>query len=349
MPNPPAADERDSTQPDPAGDTAVADRPQATRTTHRVIFAVAGGALLFVLASTFFDFGIFKPGSKEPEVTSSAAAMFVPPDPSTIPDTDDGKAIRRGMAIFTNTGTNARDFVGNDLACSNCHLDNGRRGNAAPMWAAWVVYPKYRSKNKQVNDMEDRVKGCFTYSMNAQASPSGGPPPYGSPVYRDLEMYFEWLATGAVVGKKMDGAGYPEVPKTKAGHDPQRGAQVFAQNCASCHGVDGQGQRDVNGRVVFPPLWGPHSYNWGAGMAKVSTAAGFIKANMPLGQTNRLSDQEAWDVAAFIDSRPRPKDPRQTGSVADAAKQYHKSGTYYGQTIDGTELGNSIGKGGTGR
>src|SRR3546814_1300407 len=92
-----------------------------------------------------------------------------------------------------------------------------------------------------------------------------------------------------------------KLKETKLGYDPGRGAQVFQQNCASCHGADGQGQRDINGRVVFPPLWGPHSYNWGAGMASVKNAAAFVKKNMPLGQTDRLTDQQAWDVAAYID------------------------------------------------
>src|SRR3546814_9130532 len=106
-----------------------------------------------------------------------------------------------------------------------------------------------------------------------------------------------------------------KLKETKLGYDPGRGAQVFQQNCASCHGADGQGQRDINGRVVFPPLWGPHSYNWGAGMASVKNAAAFVKKNMPLGQTDRLTDQQAWDVAAYIDSRERPKSEEHTSEL----------------------------------
>ncbi len=74
--------------------------------------------------------------------------------------------------------------------------------------------------------------------------------------------------------------------------------------------------------IVFPPLWGSNSFNWGAGMHRVNTAAGFIKANMPLGKPNSLSDQEAWDVAAYINSFPRPADPRQLdeGLTVEEAK-----------------------------
>src|SRR3546814_7456590 len=83
------------------------------------------------------------------------------------------------------------------------------------------------------------------------------------------------------------------------------------------------GQRDPESGVVFPPLWGPDSYNWGAGMARIDTAAGFIKANMPLGKPFSLTDQEAWDVAAFVDSHERPKDPRQTGTLEEARVEFH--------------------------
>jgi mono/diheme cytochrome c family protein len=155
--------------------------------------------------------------------------------------------------------------------------------------------------------------------MNAQHSPTGAPPPPGDDVYKDLQIYMHWLASGAPTGVDLEGAGYPELEKTAAGYDPARGSRVYAANCATCHGADGQGQYDLNGRPVFPALWGPRSYNWGAGMARVNTAAGFIKANMPLGQTDRLTDQQAWDVAAFINSQERPKDPRQTGTVQETA------------------------------
>lgn len=322
------------------------------RKMSRSIYALAGGFVLFFAVLVATDAGLLRRSGSgattdQPEngqTVNLQAAFFQPPNANAIPDGPGGDAIRRGMQIFMNTQTNAPQFVGNGLNCSNCHLDGGRRPNSAPMWAAWVQYPKYRSKNKKINTMEDRVNGCFSYSMNAQGSPSGGPPPKGDNVYKDLESYFYWLATGAPTGAEMKGGGYPKVAKTTLGYDPARGAKVFAQNCASCHGGDGQGQKDLNGRYIFPPLWGPDSFNWGAGMARVDTAAGFIKANMPLGQPNRLSDQQAWDVAAFVDSRERPKDPRQTGTIADAAEKFHSGEkTFYGKTLNGVLLGQGAG------
>jgi thiosulfate dehydrogenase len=280
------------------------------------------------------------PGPK-PTIAAAADGDFQPPPVSAIPDGPEGASIRRGLEIFLHTGSSsAKQYVGSGLTCSNCHLDGGRAANASPMWAAWVSYPAYRAKNDKINTMEDRLRGCFTYSMNAQDSAARQPPPHGSDIYRDLEMYFAWLASGAPTGAKMKGRGYLKLSAPAQGHDPTRGAKVFADNCAACHGADGQGMRNADGTYTYPPLWGPHSFNWGAGMGQVANAAGFIKANMPLGQGYSLTDQQAWDVAAYVDSHERPPDPRQKGTTIAATKAaHHRSGDYYGQTIGGDLLG----------
>jgi thiosulfate dehydrogenase len=340
------------------------DRPHEVRRGSAVrtaTYAIGGGLVLFAIGAWTLESGLLdrwlpgsdaahqaagrsvrqQPGTRQ---TARASAAFEAPPDSAIPSGPGGEAIRRGQQIFMNTGANARDFVGNALSCANCHLDAGRRADSAPMWAAWVAYPKYRSKNKKVNTMEDRVNGCFSYSMNAQDSPSGGPPPKGHPIYTDLATYFHWLATQAPTNVDMKGGGYPKLKKTAQGYDRQRGETVFLQQCATCHGADGQGRKDLNGRYIFPPLWGPHSYNWGAGMARVDTAAAFIRANMPLGQPNKLSEQQAWDAAAWVDSHERPKDPRQKASVEQAAKEFHDGEeTFYGKTVDGVLIGQGVG------
>ena len=113
----------------------------------------------------------------------------------------------------------------------------------------------------------------------------------------------------------------------------------ITQHCAACHGADGAGQK-AGGKMVFPPLWGARSFNWGAGMASIKNAAEFIRANMPLGQGGSLTPQEAWDLAAFVDSQVRPQDPRFTGDVATTRKTFHDTPfSMYGQTVDGKVLG----------
>lgn len=277
-----------------------------------------------------------------PQIPVGPNGYFQSPLEYEIPDNELGAAIRRGREIFLNPGTNAKQYVGNKLACANCHLDSGRREHSAPMWAAITNYPAYRGKNDMINTIEDRINGCFTFSMNAKDSPSGAAPPTGHQIYKDLESYFYWLADGAAVNEDMPGRGYPELEETELGYDWQRGANVFIENCALCHGEDGQGRQDINGRYIFPPLWGPNSFNWGAGMHRINTAAGFIKANMPFGKLNSLSDQQAWDVAAYINSFPRPADPRQLDeqlSLKEAKEKYHQDHDYYNQKIHGVVLG----------
>jgi thiosulfate dehydrogenase len=257
---------------------------------------------------------------------------FSPPGDNDIPKGEFGDAVRLGEKIFRDTQGNAGEFVGNSLQCANCHLDSGRLANAAPLWAAYVAYPAYRIKNGHVNTFAERLQGCFLYSMNGKA------PAADDKVLVALESYAYFLAKGAAIGAELPGRGYPKLPKP-ANLDYAHGQQVYAAKCALCHGAEGQGQHASDGSVVFPPLWGTRSFNWGAGMSSINNAAGFIKANMPFSQGNTLTDTEAWDVAAYMDSQERPQDPRFNGSVAETRKLHHDSMDMYGQTVNGVVLG----------
>lgn len=270
----------------------------------------------------------------DPATASLAAGgVFTPPSEADIPDSPFGDVIRRGRDIFIDTPGNAAEYVGNGLSCANCHMGAGRVADAAPLWGAYGLYPAYRSKNGHVNNFEERLQGCFEYSMNGIAPPRGGE------VLTALETYAFWMAGGAPLGVKLKGAGFPKGEKPAQPPDLARGTQVFDDNCALCHGADGQGQQ-VAGRNVFPPLWGPQSYNWGAGMHSLDNAAAFIRANMPLGRGGTLDLQESWDVAMFMNSHERPQDPRFTGDVAETRAKFHDDpNSLYGREIDGRLLG----------
>lgn len=267
-------------------------------------------------------------------------ADFSPPAETEMPTGGFGAAVALGRDIFTDPAKHAGAFVGNDLKCSNCHLDKGRQANAAPMWAAYVAYPAFREKNDRVDTFEERLQDCFRYSMNGKA------PPLGDPTLLALEAYAYWLAKGAPTGAAMAGRGFPELAKPER-LDLAKGAETYSQKCAMCHGPEGAGVSS-GGSVIFPPLWGPRSYNWGAGMTSVETAAGFIKANMPLGMGGTLSDEEAWNVAAYFNSHERPQDPRFNGSVAETRAAHH-GGQFdlYGTVVDGKTLGENAPASGT--
>lgn len=292
---------------------------------HGIALFVAG--LLSAVAAQAQTIPAAAPAPKEHPVA------FTSPNESAMPGGDYGKSVKLGEQIFLHTTEHAGAYVGNNLNCASCHLDAGRKANSSPMAAAYVSYPAYRSKNGHVNTFAERLQGCFRYSMNGKV------PPLGDPVLVALESYASWLAKGAPIGGKIAGRGYPKVPKPALPADYIRGSQVYAQSCALCHGANGQGQSS-DGKMAFPALWGAQSFNWGAGMHSVQNAAGFIKANMPLALGNSLTDQQAWDVALFMDSHERPQDPRYNGSVAQTRAKYDDSpNSMYGKTVDGHVLG----------
>jgi thiosulfate dehydrogenase len=202
-----------------------------------------------------------------------------------------------GYRIVTETENYGARYRGNHLRCSNCHLDAGRKADAIPLNIAGM-YPKWRSKNGQRNGIGLRIRECFVYSLD------GIMPPEDSPEVLAIAAYINYLSYGQLIGEAPTGRGVPTLPDTGFDPNPADGKAVYAAHCASCHGENGEGVS------VMPPLWGMHAYNLGAGMADVNRAAGFIWANMPLGQERTLTYQQAKDVAAYINMQIRPGDPR---------------------------------------
>lgn len=254
------------------------------------------------------------------------------------------RVIRRGHDLFVNTQQLRGENVFNDMNCSSCHLGEGRLPFATPIWAAAVTLPDYRPKNDHVNNLEERIAGCFSYSMN------GTPPEYGSDNMLALAAYHNWLAKGVPIyqpGNTLYGRGYPiEKPEREASWE--KGADLYQVHCSLCHAEDGQGLK-VRGEVQFPPLWGDDSYNWGAGISRVFTLAGFIHHNMPLGQPRSLSVQDSWDLAAYINRQERPQDPRYTGDVVETREKYldtFHTHTQYGLEHQGKLLGDHDNTGG---
>jgi thiosulfate dehydrogenase len=237
----------------------------------------------------------------EENVLDRVVPMHAPAE-ETIPGGPIGDAIRYGMKVVTGTRTYARAYVGNGLNCSSCHLDAGRKAYASPWVGVWGVFPEYRSRNGKVIALQDRVNDCFQRSMNGKLLP------YDSNQMRGILAYIWWLSRDVPTGVSVRGRGFARVPVARPA-DPKRGEAVYSEKCAECHGADGEGREGANGQYIFPALWGPKSFNIGAGMARLDNAAGFVKANMPLGQGNTLSDGDALDVAAYFTRKPRPDFP----------------------------------------
>ena len=225
---------------------------------------------------------------------TSARETF--PWPTVIPLADTlrrdvhGARIRRGRAILSATSDSLPAYVGNQLRCTSCHLEDGRRPDALPWVGVIARFPQYRSRNALVNRIEDRVNDCFERSLSGRALPHDSDP------MRDIVAYLQFLSRGVPQGLRIARQGAPAVQVTLA--DTTRGAAVYRRSCVRCHGAAGEGT------TLAPPLWGDGSYSNGAGMGRPRTAAAFIRANMPY-DAPTLTEQEALDVATYINAQPR--------------------------------------------
>jgi thiosulfate dehydrogenase len=258
--------------------------------------------LIIIACATFAstaagaDLGTDFPDDPPPRPPTVPYAM---PSLDDIPNTPVGKLIRQGRRIVMNTRAQAGRYVGNGLACRNCHLDGGRVPYAAPFVGLTRIFPEYRPRRGDIETLEERLNDCFVRSMN------GRPLPSGSREMMSLLAYIEWLSQNVPVGSEVEGRGFQEFPAPGA-PDAERGKLLYRTQCAKCHGQDGRGVRIEAGGYAFPPLWGPESFNLGAGMARISVAAAFIKTYMPMGSGRTLSDQDAYDIAAYFTTRSRP-------------------------------------------
>lgn len=239
--------------------------------------------------------------SKPPAATaaSTASAEWAPPGEAAIPADSQGAAIRRGLALIRATPDSLPRYATSNLRCVSCHQMDGLKATAAPLYGAYVRFPKYLSRTGAVVTIADRVNYCFTRSLAGNALPSD------SREMADIIAYLAFISRGLTVGDKTPGAdGLLAMNDTLVG-DSKRGRELFtAKRCAQCHGPDGAGL--IAG---VPALWGAKSYAIGASMARLERAASFISHNMPQDLPGTLTAQEAFDLAAFVNSHERPDSP----------------------------------------
>jgi thiosulfate dehydrogenase len=227
--------------------------------------------------------------------TAAATVPFRVPLESEIKDSVTLASIRRGRALIHSTRDSLPAHVGARLACANCHFNDGTVADAMPLVGSYSRFPQYRGRSGKVDLLEDRINDCFERSMNGKALDMKGRDMH------DIVTYLAFLSRGFPPGRDMQGQGIPKLEPLKG--DSTRGREIFTVTCVPCHGADG------NGSAVAPPLWGPHSFNIGAGMARVNTAAAYIHQLMPRNKPGSLTAQQAYDVATYVTTRPRPDFP----------------------------------------
>jgi thiosulfate dehydrogenase len=198
----------------------------------------------------------------------------------------------------------AMRYTGNGLNCGSCHLQSGELPGQLSLTETYQKYPRFSGRDGREADLKDRIDGCMERSMNGRMLPRDSVEMNAMVAY--IKALSEEYAAMNPLAKAINEPSPFRTPNRAA--SPEAGKVVYSETCAVCHGRDGLGlpaSSDPRRGYVFPPLWGDDSYNNGAGMTRVITASRFIKAKMPFGKPD-LTDDEAFDVAAFINTQPRP-------------------------------------------
>jgi thiosulfate dehydrogenase len=247
--------------------------------------------------------------SGETGIKKDTIAYWLAPDINTILDTKQKELVNYGKELIAHTskylgpkGTVLK--MSNGLNCQNCHLQSGTVIFGSNFGSVASLYPRFGPRSGTIENISKRVNDCFERSMNGRTLDSTG---------REMQSilsYINFIGSNVKKGKKAPGSGFKDLAFLNRAADPEKGKAIYIEKCQLCHQADGQGLfYPDHSEYIYPALWGEHSYNDGAGLYRIGNFAKFVKYNMPQGSTYqnpRLTDEEAWDVAAFVNSEPRP-------------------------------------------
>lgn len=240
------------------------------------------------------------------DAKGAVLGQHLAPSAQEIAGLANAEQVMLGRRLLNETARLLPANVGNGLNCNSCHMAQGRFALRNHYLNTGGNYPRYMPRPGKEIDLSERINGCFVRSMN------GHKLAVDSAEMQGMLAYMRWLGTGLPKGAKVSGRSEGEVD-TSLQPDPLRGEAIYAAQCASCHGRDGEGVKDQFNEYIFPPLWGDASFNIGAGMARLYKAAAFVKYNMPLAVNQEppfgqgvMSDQDAVDVAYYFTQKPRP-------------------------------------------
>lgn len=271
-----------------------------------------GGYFLYLInhKSETNEIELASVGSQPKEPEKPKVNYWSPPAESTLDGNPEKEEVLYGKELIANTAL----FFGpkgkvqanstNGMNCQNCHLDAGTKVFGNNYSAVASTYPKYRARSGASENMYKRVNDCFERSLNGKALDTN------SKEMQAITAYIKWLGKDVEKGKKPEGSGLKDISLMDRACDPIKGKAIYIEKCQVCHSKNGDGQvNPATGTFLYPPLWGPKSYNTGAGLYRISNFAKYVKYNMPLGSTHesaQLSDEEAWDIAAFVNAQDHP-------------------------------------------
>lgn len=285
---------------------------------QRLVKTIVVLLFIIVVLLVFLVWGVPSPKKEIPkkdlkpktETTEKPKAdVWIAPDTSDIKKEKNAAQIIYGRDLIANTalylGPQGKvQHSSNGMNCQNCHLDAGTKPFGNNYSAVASTYPKFRERSGTMENIYKRVNDCFERSLN------GKPLDTLSNEMQAIVSYIKWLGKDVPKGEKPKGAGLTELTYLDRAADPEKGKVIYMLKCKTCHMENGEGKLyDTKLTYQYPPLWGEHSYNKGAGLFRLSRFAGYVKSNMPQNtafDSPQLTDEEAWDVAAFVNSQPRP-------------------------------------------
>lgn len=270
-------------------------------------------AIVIILNPSAYSVAPVADSASTEQTTTQASPTtnwWSPPDINSLSDPEQRRIVEYGKNLIAHTSSyfGPKGTIGsqtNGLNCQNCHLSAGTVVFGNNYGSVASTYPKFRARSGTVESIAKRVNDCFERSLNGKALDTT------SNEMKAIIAYIKFLGSNVKQGQKAAGSGFKELAYLDRAANPTNGKQVYITKCQSCHQAGGEGLlNDLKNEYTYPPLWGAQSYNDGAGLYRLSNLAKFIKYNMPLGATHespQLTDEEAWDLAAFINSQSRPK------------------------------------------
>ncbi|MEO7488529.1 MAG: c-type cytochrome [Ferruginibacter sp.] len=276
-----------------------------------LVVALIAMPIVFYYSSIYYNpTNITQDGmTKKDEVKKNEVVYWTASDINTITDARQKEQVAYGKELITHTskyfGPKGSILqITNGLNCQNCHLQAGTAVSANNYGSVASLYPKLRARSGKIETVSKRVNDCFERSLNGRAIDTMGKE------MQAIVAYIHFIGNNVEKGKKAAGSGFKDLTYLDRAAEPQKGQMVYTAKCQSCHQPDGEGLFNTDKTAYnFPALWGAHSFNDGAGLYRISNIAKYVKFNMPQGTTYKnpqLTDEEAWDVASFIISQPRP-------------------------------------------
>ncbi len=275
--------------------------------TFFLVLVLAAFVILLQQFPTVFDNKVVRSGSLAGKKENS---FWQAPDTASIPKDNQGVLVRYGLRLIERTA----DYLGpqgnviqisNGMNCQNCHLDAGTKLFGNNFGSVAATYPIFRPRSGKAESIEKRINDCMERSLNGQTLDSL------SREMRAMVAYIQWLGRDIPKGKKAAGSGLVNMDFLPRAANPIAGKKLYLMKCQICHGYSGEGQRlSAGANFIYPPLWGENSFNTGAGLYRISSLARYIRTNMPREATYEkpvLTEEEAWDIAAYVVSLPRPE------------------------------------------